>query len=530
MKSRVTRQITCSALVFITALTTAPEFPPHAAESTAETPATVEITVDATNVINTMRGGIGASWHAIESPIPIGHGGSAWGAYPPAEDERAWQQIYRHASWLGLDWNRVEIEQRVYEPERDQFTFDTPEMRILYRILDWNQQHSTDVFFQQMWCNTAWLAYPQFRNDPIARVHSAPQDLRAFANGLATLMEYLIKKRGYTCIKWLCINNEPGAKWSWWHSPANPVLSIGPGLAEVRKALAQHGLNLPLSGPDVSQGGFPGAALGTFDYLPLLGAYDFHDYDADFDFRTGGHIAAQEHNAAAWAKFAHDQGKPMFLSEFGTMAYGWLPDKPGPGSPPSVLAGSELVLREANAGVDGFNRWSFLNRGDLDGQWQYVDSWDRKNKKLLTDFTPHPNSYFALGLLSRFTAKNSAVLATKVSSAQVDGWQRVFCAAFRSPKGNMTLAVVNDAPVEFALKLAWAGPPPSRRFFRYRYTEAERDRADVKVNPQPEFSPAAGSPAWPDVLPPNSLTIYSTYQLNHDDAGILVDAAANGND
>ncbi len=94
----------------------------------------------------------------------------------------------------------------------------------------------------------------------------------------------------------------------------------------------------------------------------------------------------------------------------------------------------------------------------------------------------------------------------------------------------MTLAVVNDAPVEFALKLAWAGPPPSRRFFRYRYTEAERDRADVKVNPQPEFSPAAGSPAWPDVLPPNSLTIYSTYQLNHDDAGILVDAAANGND
>ena len=87
----------------------------------------------------------------MEETIPYGvkhpaftsysHGGSGWGAYPPAEDERRWQQIYRHANWLGLDWNRVEIEQRVYEPERDKFTFDGPEMRILYRILDWNQKH-----------------------------------------------------------------------------------------------------------------------------------------------------------------------------------------------------------------------------------------------------------------------------------------------------------------------------------------------------------------------------------------------------
>ena len=109
----------------------------------------VEVNVDLNKVTNVMRGGIGASWHAIEKPIPIGHGGSGWGAYPPADDERAWQQIYRHAGWLGLDWNRVEIEQRIYEPERGHFTFDSPEMRILYRILDWNQQHGADVFFQQ---------------------------------------------------------------------------------------------------------------------------------------------------------------------------------------------------------------------------------------------------------------------------------------------------------------------------------------------------------------------------------------------
>ena len=41
-------------------------------------------------------------------------------------------------------------------------------------------------------------------------------------------MEHLVKKRGYTCIKWLCINNEPGAGFSWWQAPPNKPLSIGP--------------------------------------------------------------------------------------------------------------------------------------------------------------------------------------------------------------------------------------------------------------------------------------------------------------
>ena len=88
----------------------------------------VSVTVDLGNVVNTMRGGIGASWHAIEAPIPYSetrhppfpnksHGGSGWGAYPPAEDNAAWKQISRHARWLGFDWNRVEFEQRIYEPE-----------------------------------------------------------------------------------------------------------------------------------------------------------------------------------------------------------------------------------------------------------------------------------------------------------------------------------------------------------------------------------------------------------------------------
>jgi hypothetical protein len=503
-------------------------FPLHPSQSAeSQPPAQVEISVDTGKIVNTMRGGIGASWHAIEQPIPIGHGGSGWGAYPPAEDERAWQQIYHNAEWLGLDFNRVEIEQRIYEPEPNHFTFLSPEMRILYRILDWNQKHNTDVFFQQMWVNTAWLAYPESRDDPIKRVHSAPRDLDAFANGLATLMDYLINKRGYTCIKWLSITNEPGSNWSWWQSPSGEPLTIGPGLAAVRNALAQHGLNLPLSGPD-SGIEVLHAAIKPDDES-LLRAYDFHDYSIKIDAISAGYLEKQVRDISMRVKFAHEQGKPLFMSEFGSIDLAVLMAAPAdlrPDKPEPILAATEFVIRDANAGVDGFNRWSFLNRGDLDGLWQFVDTWDPKNKKLLPDFTPHANSYFGLGLLSRFTAKHSAVLATNVSDARVKGWQRVFCAAFRSPNGNVTLAVVNDAPVEFPLKLSWAGEPPHGKFFRYRYAEQEHDRQDVKVDPEPAFSPAP-STAFADSLPPNSLTIYSNYELKHDDPGILVDGPAN---
>src|SRR5512140_351322 len=62
--------------------------------------AEVTLTMDATRAFHTMRGGFGASWHAIEQPIPVegdrSHGGSAWGANPPAYERQAWREVYRH--------------------------------------------------------------------------------------------------------------------------------------------------------------------------------------------------------------------------------------------------------------------------------------------------------------------------------------------------------------------------------------------------------------------------------------------------
>ena len=119
-----------------------------------------------------MAGGIGASWHAIsedsidESPEYKwalrykNSRGSAWGGNPPVTDTGAWEQIYKHASWLGLSWIRVELSARMYEPERNKFNWDNEEMAALYKILDWAEANNADVFLQQMWSNVKWNSYP----------------------------------------------------------------------------------------------------------------------------------------------------------------------------------------------------------------------------------------------------------------------------------------------------------------------------------------------------------------------------------
>ena len=99
----------------------------------------------------------------------------------------------------------------------------------------------------------------------------------------------------------------------------------------------------------------------------------------------------------------------------------------------------------------------------------------------------------------------------------------MFCAAFRSPRGNLTLALVNDAPADFPLALTVQGLTASTPLHRYRYADAQRDRADVRVDPQRKFilTPTAGE--LRDSLPRNSLTIYSSYKLAHDSPGVIAE-------
>ena len=96
----------------------------------------MEILIDANVVTHQMKGGIGASWHALIHEMPfdnskydyparfIGPRGSAYAGNPPLTDTSAWNQLNNHAKWLGLNFLRVELAQHIYEPERNVFDWD----------------------------------------------------------------------------------------------------------------------------------------------------------------------------------------------------------------------------------------------------------------------------------------------------------------------------------------------------------------------------------------------------------------------
>ena len=144
----------------------------------------------------------------------------------------------------------------------------------------------------------------------------------------------------------------------------------------MRKALDREGLPVPLSGPDWTD--LPELKPQEIDFDPFIGAYDLHSYFARFDWQTGqGYpLVEAEKRLKSWKQWAQERGKPLFLSELGSMVFGWGGGHPGPSTFDAAIKDAELVVRALNAGVDGFNRWSFINRGDLDGQWQMIDTWD----------------------------------------------------------------------------------------------------------------------------------------------------------
>ena len=173
-------------------------------------------------------------------------------------------------------------------------------------------------------------------------------------------------------------------------------------------------------------------------------------------------------------------------------------------------------------GVEGFNRWSFINRGDLDGHWQMIDTWDPATKTLLKSFPPKPNAYFVYGLISRLTAKHSTLVATEVGGRPDRRDKPRVCRGAPQPESPMYWIIVNDAPRAWPARLRVSGANRSR-LHQYQVTFQQKDNLSLKIAPAFKARLKAGEAVFSDELPAMSLTIYSTYDLGARDKGIIAE-------
>jgi hypothetical protein len=450
------------------------------AGSSALSSDTISVAVHADRVRYTMAGGIGASWHAeSQDSIDADPGyrwvnrtpnsrGSAWGGNPPPTMSSAWEQMYRYASWLGLSFVRVELSARMYEPERNVYDWDNAEMKALYRILDWAEANNADVFLQQMWSNVKWNAYPG-----VQPLLSAPKSIPDFADGIATLVDHLVRARKYSCIRYVCIANEPpgGPGWGSWWTAGETDPPITPALKAVREALDRKGLSITLSGPDWTD--LPAFDSAKIDFDQYIGAYDIHSYQ--------GVDSVRQNILESWVTWAAQKGKPLFLSELGDMRLGWGESNPGPKSFAASLSNAETILRGLRAGVSAFNRWSFTNRGDLDGQWQLIRTWDREKKIYFDSVGVEPAAFYGYGIITRFVAKHSSVVTTEESENE-----DIFCQATKTPDGLLTILMLNKGASSRVVRLGIEGAVGARLFL-YSVSEEEVMEPGFRMEPVKEF-------------------------------------------
>jgi len=468
----------------------------------------ISINIHANQERYKLAGGFGASWHAIskdsideslEYKYALRYAnsrGSAWGGNPPVGDTLAWNQIYKYASWLGLSWMRVELSMRMYEPERNQFQWDNEEMLALFNILDWAEANNADVFLQQMWSNVEWNSYPE-----VQPLLSAPKSLSDFAEGLASLVEYLLHEKEYTCIKWLCISNEPpGGSWGSWWSKGEQDALLTPALKEVRSALNKKNIQIPISGPDWTD--LPEFDERKIDFDEYIGAYDIHSYQ--------GIDEDKQKILEEWAKWAKDHGKPLFLSEIGDMKLGWGDSDPGPKSFNAAISNSESILRGMEVGVSAFNRWSFTNRGDLDGQWQLIRTWSIEKKEYLKEVEIEPVAFYGYAIITRFSVKHSSVVHTELIDAA-----NILSQTLKSPNGELTTYLVNKGEVDQAIRLKISGIS-YQKFYLYRVTEKEISKPEYHMNPIKEMIIQDGK-EYILTIPARSINTITQIYLSHEE-------------
>jgi hypothetical protein len=474
-------------------------------------------------VQHTMAGGAGASWHAI-GPTAYFYGvdsrnvkGSAWGGNPPVEYlpawgegpptgyQQQWDDLKKHFQWLGLDFVRVELEMRMYEPEKGKFDWQNSEMKTLYRILDICQENHADVFLTQMWQDAAWNTIPG-----VAAVNSAPKSVPDFAAGLGTLMEHLVHEKGYTCIRWLCLVNEPGDDGGWWLGAYKHPRSLMPAIHAVRAELDRRKIPIAISGPDSVYEDDLNSPIFNWDD-PSVGAFDLHYYSEN------NRISMEW--IKPYVQKAHARGIPIFLSELGSFVGAKLdgsePTMTVCANYPNQLYNAEKILLGLNLGMDGFNRWSFTNRGDLDGEWQLVRTWDPIRWNYLPRVTPAPVPYYTYGILTRFIAKHSRILAIDLGSP------RILASALLSPAGNMTVIVLNKSAHQEQMTLEVPQNLGKPEFYKYQVTEASVRDPGYQMSPLQSFQISPTQSGIADKLPPESITVYSNYHLSSNDPGTI---------
>ena len=229
--------------------------------------------------------------------------GVEWGAYEDTDKiiEGGWEKALKHMDHLGAqrvrlmvsyDWFCQKFDDKGTKDHNDDtwvYNFNNKYARNMFDILDYCQTHDMEVAFG------AWNVIADLSNgganDVWGMMEEVTSDIR-WAKITADTLDFLVKQKGYTCIKWFVNSNEPNYSGREGSSKNynNTYAIWEQGVKNVRNALDKQGLtNIGIVGGDTT------GLSGTTEYLTNIarniatevGDYGCHLYLSNIDVDRG---------------------------------------------------------------------------------------------------------------------------------------------------------------------------------------------------------------------------------------------------
>lgn len=268
--------------------------------------------------------------------------------------------------WMDPDLVRMFFWDMEWNPAQDWQTFDweTDDMQSHYRVLDTYQKIGTAI-------NVAGVEWG---------VKDPWPDPKVLSHAVGALLEHLIKTKGYSCIKYWTLTNEPDG---FFNESCGDFDKYVQYHIEMKKEIARRGLDVKIVGSDDMITDWFDRCLNAPGYDEVVDMYSTHIYIHKDKIDLANNIFAERvGKLEAKSGAGKGRGKPFTIGEYGFRDHRFVPPFTNPFSEdyPYALHNHGFVIDGLNHGVASFQYWCIHemyytddNSRMLFGLWNFKD-------------------------------------------------------------------------------------------------------------------------------------------------------------
>ncbi len=468
-------------------------------------------------------------------------GGVEWSAYPHADSENAewgllmtdqkWQEVFKRLDFMQPKIVRVldQANWRYLEGMDDNgnpiVNFDNQEMQALYKLLDYCEKNEVQVILGE-WGQPYKVHDPKLQ---LQNAFSGTSDSK-WISIIVEHINHLVHTKGYTCIRYFNLVNEPNGYWSSvdgnWEEWKNAVTKLDSAFksSDIKQVKVMGPDSTPYNNEKSKFEGMEWPKQAVLQLNDVLGAYDVHDYPTVEKVRSGKFQEDYTKLISFADSVAH---KTFVLGEVGFEKYvepNITRYKEDPhASPDSQMRVydydygvdmADVMAQSLNAGFDGVIAWGLddaMHTNGDSGDTTQLKRWGMWNI-LGEELTGDPSDkairpwFYTWSLMTRFYKGDMDIL--RIQGSLPEGIRSV---AGKSANGNCTLTLVNNSGQQVSLSINGKSfSTKEQSFQRYLYSENERP-VDPDGFPVPLERNISMLKSHSVTIPARSVMLFTTY-------------------